>query len=199
MKTKIRLGLLLTMMILSGMNQTIKAQSNFKIGKSTQNEMKISGTSSFHDWKMKTSTFSGKAIFSFGTDDQISKLSALEFNLPVLTLKSGQKKLDKNAYKALKTEQFKEILYKQTLAKIMSFTNSKSHIKTEGKLTVAGVSKDVIIDLYCFKNKDGSMSCDGNYQINMKDYNVTPPVFMGGMMKTGEAITLAFSLQFEKY
>jgi polyisoprenoid-binding protein YceI len=198
MKTKIRLGLLLTIIILSVMNQTILAQSNFKIGKSTQNEMKISGTSSFHDWKMATSTFSGKATFTFA-DDQILKLSALEFNLPVLTLKSGQKKLDKNAYKALKTDQFKEIIYKQTLAKVMSFANSKSHIKTEGKLTVAGVSKDVIIDLYCFKNKDGSMSCDGNYQINMKNYNVTPPVFMGGIMKTGEEITLTFSLQFEKY
>lgn len=198
MKTKIRMVLLLTMIILSGMNPLL-AQSNFKIGKSTQNEMKISGTSSFHDWKMKTSTFSGKADFAFGADDQISKLSALEFNLPVLTLKSGQKKLDKNAYKALKTEQFKEILYKQTLAKVMGFTNSKSHIKTEGQLTVAGVSKDVTIDLYCFKNKDGSMSCDGNYQIKMKDYHVTPPVFMGGIMKTGEEIILAFSLQFEKY
>lgn len=199
MKTKVILRLLLAMIILLGMNQTILAQSNFKIGKSTANEMKISGTSSFHDWKMRTSTFSGKASCTIGADDQVSKLSSFEFNLPVLTLKSGQKKLDKNAYKALKTDEFKEILYKQTQAKIMRFTNSKSHIKTEGKLTVAGVSKDVIIDLYCFKNKNGSMSCDGNYQINMKDYNVTPPVFMGGIMKTGEAITLAFSLQFEKY
>ena len=199
MKTKIRLGLLLTMIILSAMNQTILAQSNFKIGKSFGNEMKISGTSSFHDWNMKTSTFSGKSTFTTGADNQILKLSTLEFSLPVLSLKSGQKKLDKNAYRALKTDQFKDIIYKQNLAKVMSFTNSKSHIKTEGQLTVAGVSKNVIIDLYCFKNQDGSMNCDGNYQINMKDYNVTPPVFMGGIMKTGEAITLAFSLQFEKY
>ena len=199
MKTKIILKVLLATIIFLGMNQAILAQSNFKIGKSTANEMKISGTSSFHDWKMKTSNFSGKAACTIGADNQVSKLSLLEFSLPVLTLKSGQKKLDKNAYKALKTEQFKEILYKQTQAKVMSFTNSKSHIKTEGKLTVAGVSKDVIIDLYCFEKKDGSLSCDGNYQINMSDYNVTPPVFMGGIMKTGEAITLAFSLQFEKY
>lgn len=199
MKTKIKLGLLLTMIIFSGLNQKIIAQSNFKIGKSTENKMKISGTSTFHDWTMETATFSGKSTFDIGSENQILKLSALEFNLPVLTLKSGQKKLDKNAYKALKTDHFKEIQYKQLTAKVMSVTNSKFHIKTEGKLTVAGATKDVIIDLYCFENKNGTMSCDGNYQINMNDYNVTPPVFMAGIMRTGDSILLDFSLLFEKY
>ncbi|MEP6931982.1 MAG: YceI family protein [Flavobacterium sp.] len=198
MKNKMKLALVLTMIIFAGINQTITAQTNFKIGKSKDNQMKISGTSTFHDWTMKTSTFSGKAKFDIGPENKILKLGALEFNLPVLTLKSGQKKLDKNAYKALKTDQFKEIIYKQSTAKVMSSNDSKFHIKTEGALTVAGVSKDAIIDLYCIENKDGTMSCDGNYQINMSDYKVTPPVFMGGIMKTGDAITLDFSLVFQK-
>lgn len=53
--------------------------------------------------------FTGQAIFGIGAANQIRKISAIEFNLPVLTFKGGQKKLDKNAYKALKTDQFKEI------------------------------------------------------------------------------------------
>ncbi|OXG07003.1 hypothetical protein B0A64_09275 [Flavobacterium araucananum] len=160
--------------------------------------MKISGTSTFHDWTMKTPVFSGEATFKIGAENQITKLSAIAFNLPVLTLKSGQKKLDKNAYKALKTDQFKEILYKQVSAEVMSLNNSKFHIKTAGKLTIAGLTKDAIIDLYCFVNKDGSISCNGNYPINMSDYNVTAPIFMGAVMKTGDAIKLEFSFLFEK-
>ncbi len=199
MKTKIKFTLLLLTIIFSGLNQTLMAQSHFKIGKSKVNEMKISGTSTFHDWTMKTAVFSGKATFNFDAENQITKLSAIEFNLPVITLKSGQKKLDKNAYKALRTDQFKEILYKQVSAEVMSVNNSKFHIKTAGKLTIAGVTKDAIIDLYCFINKDGSMSCEGNYPINMSDYNVTAPVFMGGVMKTGDAIKLEFSFLFEKF
>nr|WP_198999468.1 YceI family protein [Flavobacterium sp. ASV13] len=198
MKTKIKFTLLLLTIVFSGMNQTALAQSHFKIGKSLVNEMKISGTSTFHDWKMKTAAFSGKAAFNIDTENQIKKLSAIEFNLPVITLKSGQKKLDRNAYKALKTDQFKEILYKQVSAEVMSSKNSKFHIKTAGKLTIAGVTKDAIIDLYCFVNKDGNISCEGNYPINMSDYNVTAPVFMGGVMKTGDAIKLEFSFLFEK-
>lgn len=198
MKTKIKFAVLLLTITFSGLNQTVLAQSHFKIGTSKVNEMKISGTSTFHDWTMKTASFSGKAAFNIGAENQITKLSAIAFNLPVLTLKSGQKKLDKNAYKALKTDQFKEILYKQVSAEVMSVNNSKFHIKTAGKLTISGVTKDAIIDLYCFINKDGSMSCDGNYPVNMSDYNVTAPVFMGGVMKTGDAIKLEFSFLFEK-
>ncbi|MGO4770455.1 YceI family protein [Flavobacterium sp. W22_SRS_FK3] len=199
MKNKIKFGLLLLIVIFSGINQMIQAQSHFKIEKSKDNEMKISGTSTFHDWTMKTAAFSGKATFDIGVENQITKLNTIEFNLPVLTLKSGQKKLDKNAYKALKTDQFKEILYKQVSAELMSVTNSKFHIKTAGKLTIAGVTKDVVIDLYCFINQDGSISCDGNYPINMSEFKVTAPVFMGGIMKTGDSIKLEFSFLFEKY
>ncbi|WP_082447115.1 YceI family protein [Flavobacterium sp. KJJ] len=198
MKTKIKIAIMFLIIIFSGLNQTVRAQSHFEIGKSKDNEMKISGTSTFHDWTMKTAGFSGKATFNIGAENQITKLSAIEFDLPVLTLKSGQKKLDKNAYKALKTDQFKEILYKQVSAEIMSVNNSKFHIKTAGKLTIAGVTKNAVIDLYCFVNKDGSMSCVGNYPINMSDYKVTAPVFMGGVMKTGDAIKLEFSFLFEK-
>ncbi|MEO8239192.1 MAG: YceI family protein [Flavobacterium sp.] len=198
MKTNLKLKILLVIIIFSGLNQTLLGQSNFKIASSKDNKMKISGTSTFHDWTMQTATFSGKATFKISAENQILKLTTMEFNLPVLTLKSGQKKLDKNTYKALKTDQFKEIFYKQVSAEIMSSNDSKIHIKTAGKLTIAGVTKDVIIDLYCFKNKNGSISCDGNYPINMSDYNVIPPVFMGGIMKTGDAIKLDFSLLFEK-
>jgi len=198
MKTKIKFALLLLTIIFSGLNQTVLAQSHFKIGNSKVNEMKISGTSTFHDWTMKTGTFSGKATLNISATNQITKLSAIEFNLPVLTLKSGQKKLDKNAYKALKTDEFKEITFKQVSAEVMSLNNSKLHIKTAGKLTIAGVTKDVVIDLYCFVNKDGSISCDGNYPINMSEYKVTAPVFMAGVMKTGDAIKLEFSFLFEK-
>ncbi|MEO7978230.1 YceI family protein [Flavobacterium sp.] len=198
MKTNLKLKMLLIIIIFSGLNQTLLGQSNFRIDSSKDNKMKISGTSTFHDWTMQTATFSGKATFKINTENQISKLVGMEFSLPVLTLKSGQKKLDKNTYKALKTDQFKNIVYKQVSAEVMSSNDSKTHIKTAGKLTIAGVTKDVIIDLYCFENKNGNVSCNGNYKINMSDYNVIPPTFMGGIMKTGDAITLEFSILFEK-
>lgn len=83
MKTKIKFALLLLTIIFSGLNQTLMAQSHFKIGTSKVNEMKISGTSTFHDWTMKTAVFSGKATFNIGAENHITKLSAIAFNLPV--------------------------------------------------------------------------------------------------------------------
>ena len=46
------------------------------------------------------------------------------------------------------------------------------------------------MDVYCTVNKDESITCTGTNKMNMTDYNVKPPTFMAGAMKTGDAITL---------
>ena len=76
---------------------------------STTSAMKLSGTSSLHKWSMNSKTCNGDAQFNVKDGGALTSLNALTFTLPVLTLKSGEKKLDKNAYKALKTETYKTI------------------------------------------------------------------------------------------
>ncbi|GEP51063.1 hypothetical protein FNO01nite_17350 [Flavobacterium noncentrifugens] len=198
MKYKNTSGLLIASILFLSIINNITAQANFKIEDSRDNAMKLSGTSTFHDWTMQTGTFSGNAQFGLEPGNYITALRSLEFSLPVLTLKSGEKKLDKNAYKALKTKQFKDILYKLTSAKVTAEKDYKYQIKTTGNLTVAGVTKEVVIDIFCMANKNGSITCEGNYKINMGDYNVQAPNFMGGLMTTGEGVTLDFSMRFER-
>lgn len=181
-------------------SQSLTAQSSYTIKDSKDNNMKLSGTSSMHDWDMNARGFSGEAKFIFrkGDNEQLVDLSVLTFSLPVLNLKSDKKALDKNAYDALKTKEFKNILYKLRSAKVSPERDGKFLIKTNGDLTIAGITKEVTMDVYCVVNKDTSISCSGSDKLNMSDYKVKPPTFMFGAMKTGNAVTLDFVMVYSK-
>jgi len=158
--------------------------------------MKLSGTSSFHDWDMNAHAFTGKAEFDFknGDDQILIGLNSLTFSLPVTNLKSDKKGLDKNAYKALHTDKHKNIMYTLVTANVSQAKEHKFLIKTTGNLSISGVTREVAMDVYCVVNKDASINCSGTEGLKMSDYNVEPPSFMLGAMKTGDAITLDFTM-----
>jgi polyisoprenoid-binding protein YceI len=177
---------------------TLHAQSTYKINASKGIDMKLSGTSTLHNWKMDATTFSGDADFNFKSAGQLSALNSLTFALAVADLKSGESGLDKNAYKALDTKDHKDITYKLISAIVTPQGDGKYLIKATGYLTIAGVTRKVTMDVYATVNTDKSITCTGSKKLNMTDYAVKPPKFMLGAMKTGDAITLDFRLVYQK-
>ncbi len=70
--------------------------------------------------------------------------------------------------------------------------------QTQGKLTIAGVTREIAMDVYCTVNKDATITCVGSDKLNMTDYQVKPPTFLLGAMTTGDAITLDFTVVYKK-
>jgi polyisoprenoid-binding protein YceI len=173
-----------------------RAQGNYHLIESKDIDMKLSGTSTLHKWSMDAKTFTGKATFVF-KGKELKSIPVLDFSLEVENLKSNEASLDKNAYKALKTSEFKDILYDLTSASVTRNKDGSYALKTHGKLTIAGITKDVPLDVVATVNADGSIRCSGSHQLNMSDYQVKPPTFMLGAMRTGDAITLDFVLVYK--
>jgi hypothetical protein len=199
MKNKMKQTLLIVLCII-GSIQFIQAQTMYTIEQTKDIDMRLSGTSTLHNWTMNAQNTTGEAQFGFNGSGaaQLSSLKSLTFSLIVEDLKSGEKGLDKNAYKALKADQYKDIDYKLASATIMPEKDGKYLIKTKGKLTIAGVTKDIEMDVYAVVNKDGSITCTGSDKLKMTDYQVKPPKFMLGAMKTGDDITLNYTLVYKK-
>jgi YceI-like domain len=200
MKKNIQRPLAMILVCIIGFCAFLQGQGIYRIVDSKDIDMKLSGTSTLHNWTMDAKTFSGEAQFGFvaGNANQLSSLKVLSFSLVVQDLKSGEKGLDKNAYKALKTDQYKDIDYKLVSATVSPENEGKYLLKTIGDLTIAGVTKQVSMDVYCVVNKDQTITCTGSYKLEMTDYKVKPPTFMLGAMKTGDAITLNFTLVYKK-
>src|SRR5687767_14540150 len=66
--------------------------------------MTISGTSSLHDWTMKSESTTCDAVFQINSQGDPLQLVSMVVSVPSESLKSGKSGMDKNAYSALKTD-----------------------------------------------------------------------------------------------
>lgn len=150
----------------------------------------LEGTSNVHDWHMN----SDKGVFNIVVDENISKISALKFALPVESLKSEHAGLDKNTYKALKTKKYATIHFVATDVTAKKISDRSFIIKSNGKLTISGVTKDILLSATASIGSDNTITYSGTYSLNMTDYEVEPPTIMLGAIKTGNAVTIKYSM-----
>ena len=154
----------------------------------------IQGTSSLHDWEMISNSCKGNLEYKNG--DESINLENITIRVGVTTLKSGKKIMDKKCYKALKHDNFPNIIYRfKKINSISKNGNSKYKASLNGSLDIAGVVKPVNIDVD-IELKDGIMNIKGNKPLQMTDYDVEPPTALLGTLKTGNDITIVFNLNF---
>lgn len=158
----------------------------------------IDGTSSLHNWDMASEKASCDISFNFDGAN-ITGLSSLVFSVNAESLKSDHKGLDKNAYKALNSEKFPVISFNSSYANIRSSGANSYVISAKGKLTIAGTTKEVwLAGVTKVNPADMSLETSGAIKIKMSEYNVEPPSFMFGAMKTGDEITVKFNINLKK-
>jgi hypothetical protein len=161
-------------------------------------DLVVSGTSTLHDWTMKSGKAECTALLQVSPTGQITGISGLSFTTPVNALKSDHTSMDNNAYKALKTDKAPVITYTLTSVSVTPASGGASTVTCVGKLTIAGATRDAQVVAVCKPNADNSISVTGSEKISMKDFSIDPPTFMLGTIKTGNDITLSFNLLLKK-
>ena len=154
----------------------------------------VSGTSTLHAWDMKSSKGDCNATFTLNGSGAPTALTTLSFSTTAKSLKSEHSAMDKNAYKALKAEQHPEITFTASSGTVTGSAAAGYTVKSTGKLTIAGTTKDAEVIGVCKVNADKSITITGSTQISMKNFGMTPPSFMMGAVKTGNDVVLKFNL-----
>lgn len=172
-----------TLLVLNGQTK-FSAKNNINLS--------VSGTSTMHDWVMKSSTGDCSATFVEDAKGNITDLTSMNFTVTVKSLKSGKDGMDKNAYKALKSDKSPNITATLKSATITTKDNKIYTIKAVIKLTIAGKSVDTDLVATAKRINDNSYSITGEKKISMKDYDVEAPSFMLGAVKTGNDVVLNF-------
>jgi hypothetical protein len=172
----------------------LNAQTHY-IGTSV--DLVISGTSTLHDWTMKDVKADCSATIDLNASGQVDALTALVFSTPVNALKSEHGSMDNNAYKALKSDKNPSITYTMTTVTLARTTEGTT-LTCKGKLTIAGTTRDEDLVAVCKPNPDGTLTIIGAKPISMQQYQIRPPTFMLGTVKTGNDIVLTFNLRLKK-
>lgn len=157
--------------------------------------LEVHGTSSLHDWHVDAETQNGKITVSNLDDLQ---LEALSFSVMSESLKSGKSGMDKNTYKALKTDKHKTITFKMSSVKSIELVSDSNYkVTVLGDMTISGVTKSISIDLK-LELKDNKILIEGEKSMKMTDYGIEPPKALLGTIKTGDAIKIIFKSIYNK-
>ncbi len=154
----------------------------------------VSGTSTLHDWDLKSDKGRCEVLIGLDNNDKLNGISSLNFNVPAESLKSGHSLMDENTYKALKTDANKTISFVLTDATVTQENATNYQIKALGKLTIAGATRETeLAATGTYYPVDKSFVITGRKTLKMTDFNVAPPSVMMGTIKTGDEISVYFS------
>jgi hypothetical protein len=154
----------------------------------------VSGTSTMHDWVMKSTSGQCNATFIEDGNGNLKDITSMQFTVSSKALKSGKDGMDKNAYKALKADKAPNITANLQNATITTKDNKTYQIKSTIKLTIAGKTMDTELIAVAKRINDNSYAITGTKNISMKEYGMEPPSFMLGAVKTGNDVVLNFDV-----
>lgn len=196
MKTKQNFWLSIGSLFIMVLTTQISQAQTYKVNKSTS-KMEVLGTSNIHDWEIVAKDFQGTISLEM-ENDQLVKISQLDFSVTAESLESGKGGMDKNTYKALKTNDYKKIIYKMDkVINIDCTSKSQCLINTSGFLTIAGTKKPIEITFES-KISEGKIVLSGNKSIKITNFNIDPPTAMFGTITTGDEVNIKFQAVFTK-
>ena len=146
----------------------------------------IKGTSTLHAWSMQGSTINGRLAVPDDWKTAGLAESLVDVSIPVTSIRSDYARMDRLMSEALRSKDNPAVTYRMTTATLQGL--SVAH--TSGKLTIAGVTRDLTMDVAIAHENDGRYILTATVPVRMTDYGVTPPTAM--LMKTGNDVTVTF-------
>lgn len=171
-----------------GITSFANAQKSYTLD--SKSTFSVAGTSTLHDWEMKSSTGTGTATATIA-NSKLTDIDALTITLAVETIKSEKKSMDKVAYETLKSDKNKNIKYVLKSAEKVNETTWE----LTGTYTIAGVSKVYKTTVKTTVTKDG-LNLQGSNKITFSEFGMKSPTAMLGTIKTGQDLTIKFNLNF---
>ena len=156
----------------------------------TGSVVRVEGTSTLHAWKMESPSITGQ--INAPTPDNWNAPAKAVVTIPVTSIKSEHARMDKLMAEALKAKQHPEIRFELTSATPKSADARAFVLETKGKLTIAGVTRDVAFDVQGSRNADGKYTLVGQAPIRMTQYGIKPPTAMMGTIQTGDDVKVTF-------
>ena len=158
-------------------------------------QVTIEGSSNLHPYTASTTAVRLTKVIAAAPAgallDQVLQPGGIEaFDLVITasSLKSPKDAIDKNMHKALKAEEHREIAFS-----LRTLEPAGDKLRAAGTLTIAGVQRDVLLDLQAQRSGD-CLTVTGATDILMTDYGITPPKAMLGMLKTDPKVRVRFEL-----
>ncbi len=173
----------------------LKAQESFRVIPESS-ILSIGGTSNLHDWEMNMKKFKCDADITVGNPSvTISSVSFIGESSSIL---SDNSIMDNKAHDALKTDKYPVIRFSLTSADKIPIQGGAFSGTASGELTLAGSTKKISIPYSGKVTGKDRIIITGTKKINMTEFGIKPPTAMLGALKTGDEVTINFTVNLKQ-
>lgn len=181
---------------------TAVAQSNNSFTLTDNSTMQIEGTSNVHDWTAEVEQMDFNIEFNapaLQSDSPSNPVEDLSLTIPVDNIESGKGGMNRKMHGALKKDDHPSITFNLISSELVNNSPGSSfELDVTGTLTVAGVEKEINFPVEGTIEDDGTYRFTGQYETDMREFDVEPPSAMFGAVRSGEMITISFELFFQE-
>ncbi len=167
--------------------------TTFKLDDPQNASVIVEGTSTLHKWTAEASKFGASPT----EIDLSTPIDSFRFFVEVTSFKSGRSStMDKKIYKAFNAEEnpLVEYIQKKPVQIGTIGADGAFSFKSQGTLAMAGVSKDVEIEVQGEKTPEG-VTMKIAHPIKMSTYEMERPSAMFGQIVTGDEVTVNIELK----
>lgn len=166
-------------------------------------KLRLDGTSTVHDWTVEGQIIGGfmELESNFSLDSGKAppsggKVNAkVEVDIPVRSLKSGKKLMDDIMHGAMKQEEHPKIQYRLKELSLLPVKQGEPlKFDSTGDLTVAGVTKNVKMQVTMEPLAQERVKVTGSTNLKMTDFGIKPPApAVGlGLIRTADDVKITF-------
>ncbi len=158
-----------------------------------ESSLTIAGDSNQSEWTVTADSLYGSVEYT-ADDEGNPVVSAVELHVISRQIKSYKSPImDRLMYRALKTNQYEEIVFELTGAQMVAGDDPGSFtISATGDLSIAGVTNEITVDVEGRRADGGGYRFVGSYEMKMTDFGMKPPTALFGALHTRDAITVQF-------
>lgn len=144
-----------------------------------------------HDFKINATQVNGKMTIA----DNRPKTLTVE--IPVRSLISGERLMDKKTHEAFNEQKNPTILFNMTELNSIQVNGENITVTVTGDLTLSGVTNKVTLKSDGKILNPGVYTFEGEVPVKMSDYGMKPPTAMLGTMKTKDQVMVDYKVTFE--
>jgi len=186
---------LLVLLTLAGMFNVAVAQTFTT--KTT--DIKVQGNSTMHKWSstVSRSAFTGNIEVK---DNAVTAINSAVLKVNVKDIKSDKDsdQMDSRTYKALNADQFPVITYEFGKTKSLTRKGNDFVAVTDGKLTIAGVTKNTTMTVTLTPLANGDLKIKGSDKVLFTNHGLKAPSFVAGALKVDNEVDVIFDLTVKK-
>lgn len=176
-----------------------------------ESTMRVSGTSTLHDWSCDMQSFSGTLEMTpasdspesadpssdNGSSEPLASVSDVRITVPVEQIECNKGTMNSKLRDALKSDAYPIVLYDLESASIQPLPDSSAawfQVNATGELNIAGTRRTIDMTVKGQRLDDGRYRFVGEQPILLSDFEVERPSAMLGAIKTGDRVVVHFDV-----